>query len=85
MTKRGDRFIQRHPEARWPVFIEVTRVGRAGWVDIRCFTWAVMWTKRMPEGLGPMLREDSEFRIAPMDWTMDDIVASAPATLGAQA
>lgn len=80
-VKKGDRFVQRSPEARWPLFIEVTRVGKAGWVDIRCCTWAVMWTKRMPEGLGPLLDPGSEFVIVPEAWTLDDVIASTPATL----
>lgn len=75
-VKRGDRFIQRHP--RWPLFIEVTRVGRDGWVDIRCCTWAVMWTKRMPNGLGPLLEPGNEFRIEPYSWTSAEVEASAP-------
>ncbi len=81
VIKKGDRFIQSHPEARWSVFIEVTRVGKAGWVDIRCCTWARMWTKRMPEGLRPLLREDSEFRIVRQDWTWADVAASEPQVL----
>lgn len=80
-VKRGDRFVQRHPSARWPLFIEVTRVGKAGWVDIRCCTWAVLWTKRMPKGLGPLLDPASEFAIQREDWTLDDVCASEPLTL----
>lgn len=75
MIARGDRFIQRVPGAE-PLFIEVTRVGRAGWVDIRCCTWAVMWTKRMPNGLAPLL--SLPFPIVPEAWTMEDVLASAP-------
>ena len=50
--KRGDRYVSSldsRPASR--VFIEVTRRSRDGhfppWVDIRCYTWAVMWAKRM--------------------------------------
>ena len=51
--------------------MEVTRVGRsAPWVDIRCFTWAVSWTKRMPAGLPPTLTRD--------DWTPEEIAATEP-------
>jgi hypothetical protein len=77
-VKKGDRFIQRHPEARWPLFIEVTRVGKAGWVDIRVCTWAVMWTKRMPEGLGLLFDPDGPAPIVPEEWTLDDVRASQP-------
>jgi hypothetical protein len=78
-VKKGDRFVQQG-DARWPMFIEVTRVARAGsWCDIRCYTWAVMWTKRLPEGInGPMADPASTFYLARRDWTMADVEASEP-------
>lgn len=78
---KGDRFVQRHPEARWPVFIQVVRVGKAGWVDIRCDTWAVTWSKRMPKGLGPMLVPGHDCYIEREDWTLEDVWASQPKDL----
>lgn len=78
MIRKGDRFIQTHPDARWPVFIEVTRVGKSGWVDIQCCTWAVSWTKRMPEGLKQLLAEDSPYRIVRKAWTWDEVRATEP-------
>ena len=76
--RKGDRFVQHHPQARWPLFVEVIRVGKTGWVDIQCFTWAMTWTKRMPQGLAPLLNPDHEFHITRKDWTPADIEATAP-------
>ena len=65
--KRGDLYVYPdtgpHPE----VFIRVTRVSPKGWVDIRCFTWAVSWAKRMPRGLPPTAVR--------RDWTQADLDA----------
>lgn len=47
--KKGDLWIA-NPENRpvERVYVEVTRVAKDGaWVDIRCFTWACSWAKRM--------------------------------------
>jgi len=47
-AKKGDRLVA-YSDARpaHRLFIEVTRVAKDGtWADIRCCTWAVMWTKR---------------------------------------
>ena len=74
-VRRGDRFIQHEPGARWPMFIEVTRVGKAGWVDIACYTWAVHWRKRMPLGLKRFLER---YHVTRKDWTFADVVASEP-------
>jgi hypothetical protein len=65
-VKKGDRLVAyaaERPKSR--VFIEVTRVARDGaWADIRCYTWAVMWTKRQPLPL--------DF-VVPRDWGMADM------------
>ena len=54
--RRGDQFVvytDRPPRDR--VYGVVTRVARDGtWADIRCCTWAVMWSKRMPLKDGEM-------------------------------
>jgi hypothetical protein len=53
---RGDQFVvyaDHRPTER--VYGEVTRVAKdRAWADIRCCTWAVMWTKRMPLHDGEM-------------------------------
>jgi len=79
-VRRGDRFVQRHPGARWPLFVEVRRVARDGsWCDIRCCTWAVMWSKRMPKGIGgDMADPTSPMYLQPENWTLDDVGASGP-------
>lgn len=82
-VRKGDMFIQHGGGARWPLFVKVTRVARDGtWCDIRCFTWAVTWAKRMPEGIsGPMLDPESPMYLRRQDWTFDDVFASEPETL----
>lgn len=72
-VQRGDRFVMPHPDAdKSPWFIEVTRVSKAGtWADIRVLNWAVMWTKRMPEGIPADWKRQS--------WTMTDVDAYVPA------
>lgn len=79
-VKRGDQFVQKHPDARWPLFIEVTRVARDGsWCDIRVLTWATAWTKRMPEGLqGDMANPKSPLYCEPKAWTWQDVRNSEP-------
>jgi len=43
---RTVRATENRPSER--VFVEVTRVAKDGsWTDIRCFTWACSWAKRM--------------------------------------
>lgn len=81
-VRKGDRFVQQG-DARWPLFIEVTRVARDGsWCDIRCCTWAVMWTKRMPEGIGgPMADPASSFYLTRRHWSMNEVAASGPAAV----
>lgn len=49
MPRKGDLWVgnlDNRPVER--VFIEVTRVAKdESWVDIRCYTWACSWAKRM--------------------------------------
>lgn len=52
--KRGDLYVWEDADGP-AVFIRITRVSPAGWIDIRCYTWAVSWGKRMPRGLPPNL------------------------------
>lgn len=75
-VKKGDRFVIHGPA---PLFIEVTRVGKSGWVDIRCQSWAVQWSKRMPKGIGPLL--EGPHPMVPSAWTWDDVRASEPEAL----
>jgi hypothetical protein len=76
-VRRGDRFVQRIPGS-FPLFVEVIRVGRTGWVDIRCQTWAVQWSKRMVAGIDAMLEPGRVFHLEREDWTDADVLASAP-------
>lgn len=60
------------------MFIEVTRVGKTGWVDIRVCNWAAMWTKRMPKGIAPLLDGRRKPHFIRKDWTHADILATVP-------
>lgn len=73
---RGDRF-RAYGDSRTPHFIEVTRMARDGsWADIRVYTWAVTWAKRMPiSGIRNLL--DAKV-FARAEWTHDDILATVP-------
>jgi hypothetical protein len=80
--RRGDRFVQQHPEAWWPLFIKVTRVAKDGsWVDIRVFTWAASWAKRVPDQ-GQLLKTDPH--LTRRNWTPDEIPESCPDELWLQ-
>lgn len=83
-VKRGDKFVHHNEdEGAWPLFIEVTRVARDGsWCDIRCYTWAMTWTKRMPQGMAPMLASEAPFRVVREDWTPADVLRSEPSFVG---
>lgn len=58
--RRGDLYVadaDKRPSAR--VFIEVTRVAKDGsWADLKCMTWAVMWTNRHPLPLRFAVKRD---------------------------
>jgi len=59
------------PKKSAAVFIIVTRVARDGsWADLRMFTWAVSWTRRMPM---PMPKANIEFR----KWDAEDLAKQA--------
>ena len=68
-VERGQRYVA-YPDERQArrVFIEVTRVAKDGsWADIRCYTWAAMWTKRQP-------LVDGTLRYAVLrDWNQSDL------------
>lgn len=65
-----------HSPLRDRVFIEVTRVARDGsWADLRCCTWAVMWTKRqplpLPEGTCGFYWTQRHLDLQEQDWNRE--------------
>lgn len=78
--RKGDLFVA-YADARPAdrVFIEVTRVAKSGaWADLKCFTWAVMWTKRQPLPLRYAVKRD--WHVLDLERQMEDWEAKRAAT-----
>lgn len=70
--RRGDHLIWTAAGGR-QVYIVVTRVARdTSWADLRMFTWAMSWAKRMPL---PMPRKHVRFE----NWDSRDLARDAEA------